>query len=816
MGPYYTERVKKVLQLAREEAKRLNNDYIGTEHLLLALIRAGKGVAMAVLEELDVDINRLKVALEESVSSSGGTMTIGEIPLTPLAKKVMDYAKEEAELLKHNYIGTEHILLGILHENEGIAYRLLAQFHVDLKRAREETIGILGGDPALINKSDDKEKSTTPVLDHFSRDLTQLASESKLDPIIGREKEIQRVSQVLSRRKKNNPVLIGEPGVGKTAIVEGLAQLIVSKSVPHALLDKRVLTLDLAGVVAGTKYRGQFEERLKLIITELQQSEDVIIFLDEIHTLIGAGGAEGAMDAANMLKPALARGEIRCIGATTLDEYRKHFEKDGALERRFQSVIVEPPSVEDAIDILRGLKEKYEEHHHVVIEDEAIIAAVKMSERYISDRYLPDKAIDVIDEAGAKLQLKGDPFPPEIREMEKKLAKTTEAKEQAVKDQKFEEAAHLRDREKELQAQLERQKEEAKHERRNYGEVDHKLIAEVVSDISGVPVSHLQETESLRLLRMEEELHKRIVGQDEAITALSSALRRSRSGLKDPRRPIGSYIFLGPTGVGKTEMARALAEFLFNDTEALIRLDMSEYMEKFSVSRLMGAPPGYVGYQEGGQLTERVRRKPYSVVLFDEIEKAHPDIFNVLLQILDDGVLTDSYGRHVSFKNCILIMTSNLGARSISKTSLGFHQETEESAYEKMKSNVMDQVKNAFNPEFINRLDEIIVFHTLSREQVEKIIEILLEEIRIRLSEKTMSLKLEDEAIQFLIDKGYNPEYGARPLKRAIQQYIENPLSEELLRGSFNEGDRIIVQKREDKLILVAEDNPVKLNELLT
>ncbi len=814
MGPYYTERVKKVLQLAREEAKRLSTDYIGTEHMLLALIRAGKGVAMAVLEELDVDINRLKVALEENVSSAGGTMTIGEIPLTPLAKKVMEYARQEAELLKHNYIGTEHILLGLLHEDEGVAYRILTQLGVDLKRAREETIGILGGDPALAARADDKEKSKTPVLDHFSRDLTAMAKDGKLDPIIGRSKETERVSQILSRRKKNNPILIGEPGVGKTAIVEGLAQLIINKKVPHTLLDRRILALDLAAVVAGTKYRGQFEERLKLIMGELNQCKEVIIFLDEIHTMIGAGGAEGAMDAANILKPALARGEIRCIGATTLDEFRKHIEKDGALERRFQTVMVDPPTIEDAIDIVKGLKETYEEHHQVSISDGAVIAAVKLSDRYISDRFLPDKAIDVIDEAGARLQMKGDPYPPEVRDLEKEIGRATEKKEQAVKEQKFEEAARLRDQEKELQQRLDEAKNRLKSEKRRHGNVDERLIAEVIAHISGVPISHLEEAEMSRLLKMEDELHRRIVGQDKAIRVLSSALRRSRSGMKDPRRPIGSFIFMGPTGVGKTEMARALAEFLFDDRDALIRLDMSEYMEKFTVSRLLGAPPGYVGYQEGGQLSERVRRKPYSVVLFDEIEKAHPDIFNVLLQILDDGLVTDSLGRKVNFKNCIIIMTSNLGARSLNKLALGFHQESESSVYEKMEKNVLEEMKKTFNPEFINRLDEIVVFHSLAKEQIKKIVEILLEDIRMRLSERTMSLKMNDDAIDFLIERGYNPEYGARPLKRAIQQYIENPLSEELLRGSFKEGDRIIVQCGINKLDLMAEDNPVKLNQL--
>lgn len=810
----YTERAKNVLQLTREEAKRLGSDQIESEHILLAVIRSGKGVAWTVLEEFEVDMNKLKMMLEEQLSLSGATMTVGEIPLSRLAKLTMEHAAKEARVLKHNYIGTEHILLGLLHEPESGAYKALYQFGITLRRARDETVGTMGGDPALIQHPDDDKKSSTPVLDHFSRDLIKLAKDDELDPTVGRYKEMERVIQILSRRKKNNPILIGEPGVGKTAIVEGLAQRIIRKKVPQSLYNRRILTLDLSGVVAGTKYRGQFEERLKLIMTELKQSTETIVFLDEIHTMIGAGGAEGALDAANILKPALARGEFRCIGATTLDEYRKHFERDGALERRFQTVMVDPPSVEDTIDILHGLKEKYEKYHHVNITDKAIIAAAKFSDRYITDRFLPDKAIDVIDEAGAKLQLTGDPYPPEVRELEKKAEKATEMKESSVKEQRFEDAARYRDEEKILQKELKKSIQVADEKPGRFGDVDIKLVSEVVSYMSGVPISHLTEGESQRLLKMEDELHRRIVGQNEAIKALAMAIRRSQSGLKDPRRPIGSFIFLGPTGVGKTEMAKALTEFLFDDQNALIRIDMSEYMEKFSVSRIIGAPPGYVGFDEGGQLTERIRRKPYSVVLFDEIEKAHPDIFNVLLQILDDGVLTDSYGRSVSFKNCILIMTSNLGARMISKPALGFHPDSEKDSHERMKQSVMDEVKRAFNPEFINRLDEIIVFHTLSRDDVENIVEILLEGVRLRLSEKTMSLKLDPSAIEFLIDKGYNPEYGARPLKRAIQRYIENPLSEELLSKNFKKGDRIRIQKRDDRLALIAEDTPVKLKEL--
>jgi ATP-dependent Clp protease ATP-binding subunit ClpC len=793
MQDRFTERVRKVMYLAREEAGRLHHDYIGTEHLLLGIIREGEGIAATVLSNLGLDLDTIRQSIENMVPTSGGTLTIGEIPFTPRAKRVLELSVEEARLFGHNYVGTEHLLLGLIREGEGVAARVLMELGADRKRVREETLKLLGGSTQGSAKQAEK-KSETPALDQFGRDLTQLAIEGKLDPVIGREDEIERVIQVLCRRKKNNPVLIGEPGVGKTALVEGLAQRIVDNKAAEPLKDKRLLTLDLASVVAGTKYRGQFEERLKAVMNEIRESDNVIIFIDELHTIVGAGGAEGAIDASNMLKPALARGELQCIGATTLDEYRKYIEKDGALERRFQPIMVEPPSVAETIEIIRGLRDKYEAHHGVKITDEAIEQATKLSERYISDRFLPDKAIDVIDEAGSRARLSVSAIPSEIRELEKELEQITKEKESAIQAQEFEKAAKFRDSEKNLRRRL---REIHKNWRESKAEVkavvDAESVAEVISMMVGIPVVRIEEEESKKLLRMEDELRTRVVGQEAALTAVSKAIRRSRAGLKDPKRPIGSFVFLGPTGVGKTELARALAEFLFEDESALIRVDMSEYMEKFAVSRLVGAPPGYVGYEEGGQLTEKVRRKPYSVVLLDEIEKAHPDVFNILLQVLDDGQLTDSYGRKVDFKNCVLIMTSNVGARKIkSGTVMGFGSKDDESDIaSRVESKLMDEVRKTFNPEFLGRIDEILVFSPLGREQVSKIVDILMGFSMERLAEQNLKIKLSDKAKDFIIEKGFDPAAGARPLRRTIQKYVEDPLSDELLKGAVSEGDSI-------------------------
>src|SRR5512132_217781 len=725
MHDKFTERVRKVMYLAREEAARLQHDYIGTEHLLLGVIREGEGIAATVLNNLGLDLDAIRQAVESMVASTGGTLTIGEIPFTPRAKRVLELSVDEARQLGHNYVGTEHLLLGLIREGEGVAARVLLELGVDRKKVREETLKLLGGTPSA-SQPEREGKVETPALNQFGRDLTALAREGKLDPVIGRENEIERVIQVLSRRKKNNPILIGEPGVGKTAIAEGLAERIVENRVPETLKDKRIVTLDLAAVVAGTKYRGQFEERLKAVMNEIRESKDTIIFIDELHTIVGAGGAEGAIDASNMLKPALARGELQCIGATTLDEFRKYIEKDGALERRFQPIMVDPPSVDETIQIIMGLRDKYEAHHGSKYTDDAIVAAVKLADRYINDRFLPDKAIDVIDEAGACARLSMSAIPSEVRELEKQVEEVAKEKEASIQQQEFEKAARFRDKEKELRAKLREHKKnwnEIKHE--TEVKVDADLIAQVISRMTGIPISRIEEKESEKLLRMEDELRKSIVGQDEAVAAVSRAIRRNRAGLRDPRRPIGSFIFLGPTGVGKTELARVLARFLFDDPDALIRIDMSEYMEKFSVSRLIGAPPGYVGHEEGGQLTEKVRRKPYSVVLLDEIEKAHPDVFNILLQVLEDGQLTDSLKRKVNFKNTVLIMTSNIGARLIrGQGKMGFQRADADVSYGQMKNTVMDEVRKVFNPEFLNRIDEVIVFHPLEKFHMEKIVDI--------------------------------------------------------------------------------------------
>nr|NIP58388.1 ATP-dependent Clp protease ATP-binding subunit [Gemmatimonadota bacterium] len=752
--------------------------------------------------------------VEESVRKGKATIALGELPYTSRAKKVLEFAMAEARELNHSYVGTEHLLLGLLREEKGIAAQVLNSLGVNLEDARAETLKVLGSDvnpsePAGIGGggggsgqggSKGDKKSKTPALDHFCRDLTELARQEKLDPTIGRTDEIERVIEILCRRKKNNPVLIGEPGVGKTAIVEGLAQLIAKGEVTEALKDHRVLALDMAAVIAGTKYRGQFEERLKAVMNEISQNRNVILFIDELHTLVGAGAAEGAIDASNMLKPALARGELQCIGATTLNEYRKYIEKDGALERRFQPVIVDPPDVHETVNILKGLRTHYEDHHRVVIPDDSLEQAARLSDRYITDRFLPDKAIDVIDEAGARARIASQVPPPEVEELKEELAEIAERKEDAIRDQDFERAAELRDEERELQQEIRAKQEEWEEQRKKHRpEIGEDDVAFIVSRWTGIPVTKIKTAESERLIHMEEQLHDRVVGQDDAIQAISRAIRRSRAGLKDPTRPIGSFIFSGPTGVGKTELARALAEFLFADEDALIRVDMSEYMEKFSVSRLIGAPPGYVGYEDSGTLTKQVRRRPYSVVLLDEIEKAHPDVFNILLQVLDEGHLTDNYGRVIDFKNTVLIMTSNLGARDITKGGgLGFQRQDPKASYEVMQETVREEIERAFNPEFLNRLDEIIVFHSLDREQIAEIVHIMLRDVRERLAEEEMTIRLTDAAVDFLVEEGYDEKYGARPLRRAIQKYLEDPLSEKILTAEFSAGDEIEVDADPD------------------
>jgi ATP-dependent Clp protease ATP-binding subunit ClpC len=813
-GYNFTERVRKVLAMAREEAARLHHEYVGTEHILLGLIREGEGVAAQVLQNLSVELDDIQQKIEETVKKGKAGQTTGpDLPYTSRAKKVLELAMAEARDLNHSYVGTEHLLLGLLREEKGIAAQVLTDAGVNLDAARAETLRILGTEmpqagggqqpagaaPAQTPPKGEK-KSKTPALDHFCRDLTQLAGEGQLDPTIGRAKEIQRVMEVLTRRKKNNPVLIGEPGVGKTAIVEGLAQLIANGECPESLRDHRVLSLDMAAVIAGTKYRGQFEERLKAVMNEIAQNKQIILFIDELHTLVGAGAAEGAIDASNMLKPALARGELQCVGASTLNEYRKYIEKDGALERRFQTVIVDPPSVDETVEILRGLRKKYEDHHKVTIPDITLVSASKLSERYITDRFLPDKAIDVIDEAGARARLAAQAPPPEVAALKAELEKVNTEKEAAVRDQNFERAASLRDKERELQGGIKQKQAEWEARRQSHRPVlGEEEIAFIVSRWTGIPVTRLQEAETARLLRMEDELHETVIGQDEAIKAISKAIRRSRAGLKDPRRPIGSFVFSGPTGVGKTELARALAKFLFADDGALIRVDMSEYMEKFSVSRLIGAPPGYVGYEDSGTLTKAVRRKPYSVILLDEIEKAHPDVFNILLQVLDEGHLTDNYGRVIDFKNTVVIMTSNVGARDLSKSkALGFTSGDDKANWERRAEKVRDELKNVFNPEFLNRLDDVIVFHPLSREHIASIVGVLLKDIRRRLSEEDLSLRLTEAGTDFLVKHGYDEQYGARPLKRAIQKFIEDPLSEKILMGEFSRGDELEVDAAAD------------------
>ena len=812
----FTDRARKVMAYARQEAQRFNHDYIGTEHILLGLIKEGSGVAANVLRNLDVDIKKIRLEVEKMVTSSPDVVTKGQLPFTPRAKKVIEFSLEEARSLGHNYIGTEHILLGLLRENEGVAAHVLLNLGLKLDEVRGEVLNLLGADAqAQADQGETPEGSArrkkgtskTPALDSFGRDLTALAREQKLDPVIGRENEIERVMTVLSRRTKNNPVLIGEAGVGKTAIVEGLTQRIVNGNIPELLRDRRIVVLDLALMVAGTKYRGQFEERIKAVLSEVRRAKNVILFIDELHTLVGAGGAEGAIDASNVLKPALSRGEIQCIGATTLDEYRKYVEKDAALERRFQTIIVEPPNKAETIEILKGLRDRYEAHHRVRITDGAIEQAVELANRYITGRFMPDKAIDVIDEAGARIRLQSMTAPPDLKELEQQINKLSKEKDQAVQLQDFERAASLRDTAEKMKRKMERiQKEWHESIQETDGKVDEEVVAQVVGMMTGVPLTRLESHEAQRLLKMEEEIHKMVVSQDEAIQAVARAVRRSRAGLKNPNRPVGCFIFLGPTGVGKTLLARALARFMFGSEDSLVQMDMSEYMEKHNVSRLVGAPPGYVGYEEGGQLTETIRRRPYAVVLLDEIEKAHHDVFNMLLQIMEEGRLTDSFGRKVDFRNAILIMTSNLGAQVIhNQAGLGFRRGTEEQAYETMKQQLMAELEKHFRPEFLNRVDETIVFRSLSRDDLREIIQLEFGQVAARAKDAGMRLILEDDAIELLIEKGYNPEYGARPLRRAIERLVEDPLSEIVLRDHFKgewivrlraDGDKIAFDKQ--------------------
>jgi len=800
MNEMFTEAARKAIEYARDEASRLKHDYIGTEHLLLGLIRLGEGVAVEVINNLGLELEDLKASIEEVVQPSGGTMTMGQLPLTARAKKTLEVSGQEARALKSKDIDTEHILLALLKDEEGVAAQVLSTYEIDYKEAYEELKNVHSGKPSSFKKK--RKKSKTPALDHFGRDLTEMARRGKLDPIIGRENEIERVCQVLSRRKKNNPVLIGEPGVGKTAIVEGLAQRVVEGNVPQTLESKRVVTLDMASLVAGTKYRGQFEERLKAVMNEIINAEDVIIFIDELHTIVGAGGAEGSLDASNIFKPALSRGELRCIGATTLNEYRKFIEKDGALERRFQTVMVDPPTEEDTIRILKGLREQYEKHHQLQISNEAIDAAVHLSNRYVSGKFQPDKAIDLIDEAGSRAHLSTYTRPDEFNTTEARLSELQTRKEEAVKNQAFETAAKLRDEikaEKDKLAKLQADWEQQREEEKITLTADD--VATVLSKITGIPLFRLEEKESRRLLRMEEELQKTIVGQGEPIGTIAKAIRRARAGLSDPRRPIGTFLFLGPTGVGKTELARQLAKFLFDDIDSLVRIDMSEYMEKHAVSRMIGAPPGYVGYEEGGQLTEKVRRKPYSVVLLDEIEKAHPDVFNILLQLFDDGQLTDSFGRKVDFKNTVIIMTSNIGTKRIrDDKTVGFDSSAVDDSFDGMAKKITDEVKKLFNPELLNRIDATIVFHRLTREHISEIIDILVNEFAKQLAEKGISFSLSHEAKEFLIVKGFDPTYGARPLKRALQQHLEDPLADEILKGQYAGDCDLVVGCDSEKL----------------
>jgi ATP-dependent Clp protease ATP-binding subunit ClpC len=798
----FTERAQKVVVLSQEEARRLGHNVVGTEHILLGLAAEGEGVAARALQALGIGLEKVRAEVENVIGRGEGAPQ-GQIGFTPRAKRVLELAFEEARQLSHTYIGTEHILLGLIHEGEGVAGQVLKNLGADLEKVRRQVVDLLGGSSQGSSKREARARKT-PTLDQFGRDLTELAREEKLDPVVGRENEIQRVIQVLSRRTKNNPVLIGDPGVGKTAIVEGLAQMIVQGNVPETLNDKRVVSLDLGALVAGSKFRGEFEERLKKVMDEIRGSGDIILFIDEMHTIIGAGAAEGAIDASNILKPALSRGELQAVGATTIDEYRKHVEKDAALERRFQPIQVDEPTVDETIKILEVLRDRYEAHHRVKITDEALVAAARLSDRFVSDRFLPDKAIDLMDEAASKVRLSGLMPPSELKDLEQEIEDLRREKEAATQNEEFEKAASLRDKEKALMEELESKRDEWKSSRtRREGNVTDEEIAEIISSWTGVPVVKLAEEETERLLNLEGVLHQRVISQDEAIEAVSRAVRRAHSGLKDPKRPVGSFIFLGPTGVGKTELGRALAEALFGDEDAMIRIDMSEYMERHTVSRLVGAPPGYVGYDEGGQLTDRVRRRPYSVILLDEVEKAHPEVFNILLQVLEDGRLTDAKGRTVDFRNTVLIMTSNVGAHEIQReTTIGFRLEMDEKAsYESMKTKVMEELRRTFRPEFLNRIDEVIVFHALNKEQLKSIVDIMTRDLQEHLSLRDINLRFTEAAKDLLADKGYDPEYGARPLRRAIQRFVEDPLSEEMLKGTYGDGDAIEADAKDDKLV---------------
>jgi ATP-dependent Clp protease ATP-binding subunit ClpC len=814
----FTERARRSIVLAQEEAQRLGNNYIGTEHILLGIISEGESLAAKVLETLGVNLAKVRAEVEAIVGRGGQTVQ-QEMVFTPRAKRVIELAFEEARQLSHNYIGTEHLLLGLIREGEGVAARVLTNLGVDPAKVRVQTTSLLGAEQQT-QAGQAKGKSKTPTLDAYGRDLTQLAREGKLDPVVGRATEIERVIQILSRRTKNNPALIGEPGVGKTAIAEGLAQRVITGDIPDLLRDKRVITLDLAGLVAGTKYRGEFEERMKRVMDEIRGAAgEIILFIDELHTLVGAGAAEGAIDASNIIKPALARGELQCIGATTLNEFRKHIEKDSALERRFQSVIVGEPSVDETIEILKGLRDRYEAHHRVKISDEALEAAARLSDRYITDRFLPDKAVDLMDEAASRVRLQATAMPPEIREVDAEIRKVKAEKEAVIKAQEFEKAAQVRDREEKLREKKRVMEAEWAEKRTGKGEAVNTVgpdeIAHIVSTWTRIPVSKLREEETKKLLHMEDALHKRIIGQDEAVKVVTRAIRRARAGLKSPKRPIGSFIFLGPTGVGKTELARTLAEFMFDDSESMIRIDMSEYMEKYAVSRLVGAPPGYVGYEEGGQLTEAVRRRPYSVVLLDEIEKAHPDVFNLLLQVLEDGRLTDSQGRAVDFKNTVIIMTSNVGSAGMQKTTdIGFRSIKDEGSatvrHERMKNKILEEVKHLFRPEFLNRIDEVVVFHSLDLPQIKEIVGLELAKVVKELENQHMTLEATDAARELLAKEGWDPAMGARPLRRAIQRFVEDPLSEELLRGVFKVGDHILFDAEDGKGVFRKSGEPLK------
>ena len=817
----FTDRAKKVMSFARQEAMKFNHEYIGTEHVLLGLVQEGSGVAANVLKNMTVDLEKIRHEVEKIVKTGPSMVTMGQLPFTPRAKKVLELSMEEASQLSHNYIGTEHLLLGLIRENEGIAAQVLMNLGVKLEEVREEVLEFLGA--SEHNNEEDGEsgesmgggpsdsgspgksssgKSKTPALDSFGRDLTELAKEGKLDPVIGREGEIERVIQILSRRTKNNPVLLGEAGVGKTAIVEGLAQRVVKGTVPEILRRKRLVVLDLAMMVAGTKYRGQFEERIKAVMTEVRRAKDVMLFIDELHTLVGAGGAEGAIDASNVLKPALSRGEVQCIGATTLDEYRKYIEKDGALERRFQTVNVEPPTPEQTVEILKGLRDRYEAHHRVNYTEAALAAAVELSTRYITGRFLPDKAIDVIDEAGARIRIKSMTAPPDLQEMDDAISRLSKEKEEAVAGQDFERAADLRDQAFKLtkkKEEIQREWRERENSRESGGIVDEEVIAETVSKMTGIPLNRLDQAEAERLLAMEQELGRDVINQQPAITAIAKAVRRSRAGLKDPNRPMGSFVFLGPSGVGKTWLSKCLAKFMFGSEDAIIQIDMSEYMEKYNASRLVGAPPGYVGYEEGGQLTEKVRRRPYSVVLLDEIEKAHPDIFNMLLQIMEEGRLTDSFGRHIDFRNVVLIMTSNIGANLIKNSAgLGFAKSGKEAGNEKMEGMIMAEVERHFRPEFINRLDEIVIFNQLTRDNMQRIVENELQKVDQRLQHMGHKLEVQQPVIEWLIDKSFTEDFGARPLKRGIEKLLEDPLSEQMLKGNLETPFEITAKMKDD------------------